>query len=95
MTEILFGDAIARAEQLDETFRKTGKTVGPLHGLPISLKDQFNVKGFDSSIGYVAWAENPSEVNSTLVDLLYKAGAVIHCKTNIPVTLVGTTIAQR
>jgi amidase len=36
--------ALARAQELDDYYRKTGKTVGPLHGLPISLKDQFRIK---------------------------------------------------
>jgi len=36
--------ALARAKELDEILKKTGKPVGPLHGLPISLKDQFRIK---------------------------------------------------
>jgi hypothetical protein len=36
--------ALARAKELDDIFKKTGKVVGPLHGLPISLKDQFRIK---------------------------------------------------
>jgi amidase len=36
--------ALKRAAELDAYLAKTGKTVGPLHGLPISLKDQFRIK---------------------------------------------------
>lgn len=36
--------ALMRAKELDEYYAKNGKTVGPLHGLPISLKDQFRIK---------------------------------------------------
>jgi amidase len=36
--------ALARARELDAYYEKTGKTVGPLHGLPISLKDQCHIK---------------------------------------------------
>jgi amidase len=36
--------ALARAQELDTYYQETGKTVGPLHGLPISLKDQFRIK---------------------------------------------------
>jgi amidase len=36
--------ALARAKSLDEALKKDGKPVGPLHGLPISLKDQFRIK---------------------------------------------------
>jgi amidase len=36
--------ALARAAELDAHYKQTGKTVGPLHGLPISLKDQCHIK---------------------------------------------------
>jgi amidase len=36
--------ALAQAKELDAYYEKNGKTVGPLHGLPISLKDQLRVK---------------------------------------------------
>lgn len=36
--------ALAQAKDLDDYLTKHGKTVGPLHGLPISLKDQFRIK---------------------------------------------------
>lgn len=36
--------ALARAKELDTHLQTTGKTVGPLHGLPISLKDQLRIK---------------------------------------------------
>lgn len=38
LTEIMFVDAIAAAERLDEAYNRTGKTVGPLHGLPMTFK---------------------------------------------------------
>jgi amidase len=36
--------ALARAKELDEYLQKNGKPMGPLHGLPISLKDQCRIK---------------------------------------------------
>ena len=50
-TEIFFEDAFANAKELDDCLAKTGKTAGPLHGLPVSIKDLFSVKGVDTSIG--------------------------------------------
>lgn len=50
-TEIFFEDAFSTATQLDGYLAQTGKTVGPLHGLPVSIKDLFSVKGVDTSIG--------------------------------------------
>ncbi|KAF3025950.1 hypothetical protein E8E14_014966 [Neopestalotiopsis sp. 37M] len=88
VTEIYFEQAYARAAELDDYYRREGKTVGPLHGLPISLKDQFNLDGVDSTIGYAAWAGRPIAEESTLVKLLRDAGAVFYVKTNVPTTLM-------
>lgn len=38
LTEIMFSDAIVAAGKLDEAYFKTGRTIGPLHGLPMSFK---------------------------------------------------------
>lgn len=38
LTEIMFADAIEDAKSLDKIFQQTGKTVGPLHGLPMTFK---------------------------------------------------------
>ncbi|KAK6411887.1 hypothetical protein LTR95_018034, partial [Oleoguttula sp. CCFEE 5521] len=88
-TEILFDDAIARAKYLDAEFARTGKPVGPLHGLPISLKDTFKIKGHDASVGVAALCFKPAVTNSALVDLLLSLGAVLYCKTNIPQTMMA------
>jgi amidase len=87
LTEMFFPDAILHAKFLDQEFRRTGRTLGPLHGVPISLKDMFKIKGQDTSIGIAAFAENPAQENSLLVDMLLEQGAVIYCKTNVPQTL--------
>jgi amidase len=54
LTEIFFDQAFERAKELDEHLKKTGKPVGPLHGLPISLKDQLNIKGIECTMGMLA-----------------------------------------
>lgn len=41
--------ALAQAKELDSYYEKHGKPVGPLHGLPISLKDQLRIKVFQHS----------------------------------------------
>ena len=38
LTEIFVERALERAKELDDILRETGKVVGPLHGLPVSLK---------------------------------------------------------
>lgn len=89
MTEPLFTSAIKRGRELDEHLKRTGKTVGPLHGLPVSIKDTFNVKGVDSSIGLAALAFKPATENARLVDLLLSLGAIIISKTNLPQTIAA------
>ncbi|KFY42611.1 hypothetical protein V495_04429 [Pseudogymnoascus sp. VKM F-4514 (FW-929)] len=89
LTEIFFDRALARAKELDDHMERTGSAVGPLHGLPISLKDTFNIAGMDSSLGIAAMAFHPSPANCPLVDILIAAGAVLYVKTNIPQTLMA------
>jgi amidase len=45
---------------MDDHLAKTGKTAGPLHGLPVSIKDLFSVKGVDTSIGTFPFLLAPS-----------------------------------
>ncbi|KAN0072643.1 Amidase signature domain containing protein [Elaphomyces granulatus] len=90
LTEIMFEEAIARAKELDEYLLKEGKPMGPLHGLPVSLKDSFNVKGAHATIGYVKFLENsPASHNSAIVEILLKLGAVPYVKTNLPQTMMS------
>lgn len=51
LTEIFIDKALERAALLDEQLKKTGKPVGPLHGLPVSLKDQIRLTGLETSMG--------------------------------------------
>lgn len=89
LTEILFDDAIARAKELDAYLNRTGQPFGPLHGLPISLKDTFQIRGYDASLGVATLCFKPSTVNSALVEQLLSLGAVLYCKTNIPQTMMA------
>lgn len=93
LTEVFLDAALEQAAQLDAYFKANGKPCGPLHGLPISLKDQFSIKGIDTCMGYSAWANKPAERDSALVAALKRAGAVLYVRTNIPQSLMlGETI---
>ncbi|KAH8926192.1 amidase [Atractiella rhizophila] len=88
LTEILFDEARQRAKELDDLLRTTGKPVGSLHGLPVSVKETCNIKGVETTLGYVGWIGNAAKFNSLLVDILLEQGAVIYCKTNVPQTMM-------
>ncbi|KAF9895244.1 hypothetical protein FE257_000146 [Aspergillus nanangensis] len=62
---------------------------GPLAGVPVSLKDSIQVKGFDVSVGYTRMAKNPALDDGPMVKLLKDAGAVPYAKTALPVTLLS------
>lgn len=62
--------------------------MGPFHGLPISIKDNFNIIGKDSTIGMTSLANKPATYNSTLIDLILGAGAVLYVKTNVPTAVM-------
>ena len=62
---------------------------GPLAGIPISLKDTVNVKGFDSSVGYSRYVSRPFTADGTMVKILKRAGAVPYVKTALPISLLS------
>ncbi|KAE8131563.1 amidase signature domain-containing protein [Aspergillus pseudotamarii] len=62
---------------------------GPLAGVPVSLKDSVQVKGFDISLGYTRLAKNPYAEDGPMAKLLKDAGAVPYAKTALPVTLLS------
>lgn len=85
LTEIMFSEAIDRAKWLDAEYQRRGKQpVGPLHGLPISVKDQFYIKGFDSCLGTASLCFQPATMTSHAVRILLNAGCVIIGKTTVP-----------
>ncbi|CAK7222448.1 hypothetical protein SBRCBS47491_004868 [Sporothrix bragantina] len=89
LAKMFFDEAEQRARYLDDYLAREGKVLGPLHGLPISLKDSFNLAGVQSTIGYVSFLGRPvPTTNGALVDLLLELGAVLYVKTNIPQTLM-------
>ncbi|KAF8753708.1 Amidase [Rhizoctonia solani] len=88
LTEIFVQRALARAEEMDRYLKEQGKPKGPLHGLPISLKDQFTMKGLETINGYVANIGEFATEDCVLVEILYELGAVPFTRTNVPQTLM-------
>ncbi len=76
-------DALDIAKVLDKE-RKEGKTRGPLHGIPIMLKDNINTAGkMMTTAGSLALEGNYAPQNSWVAQKLVDAGAIIIAKTNL------------
>lgn len=88
MTEILFDAALKRADELDMYIQKHKKPIGPLHGVVMTLKDQFNVKGYDTTLGYVGRTFQQASETAALVTILEEQGAIIIAKTNLPQSIM-------
>ncbi|RAH66243.1 putative acetamidase [Aspergillus aculeatinus CBS 121060] len=89
LTEIFFDRALARARWLDAEFaRAGGRPRGPLHGLPVSIKDRFDLEGVDTTVGWVGLINKPARKSSSIARLLESMGAVLYVKTNVPQSLM-------
>ena len=74
--------AVADAAALDAE-RKAGKVRGPMHGIPILIKDNVDIAGMVNSAGSLALADNRPAEDAFMVKRLRDAGAVILGKTNL------------
>jgi Asp-tRNA(Asn)/Glu-tRNA(Gln) amidotransferase A subunit family amidase len=77
-------DALETARKLDQEFARTGKLVGPLHGIPFAIKDQFDTRDMRTTDGAMAeFANDRPEKDAEVVARLRKAGAIILAKANM------------
>ncbi len=64
-----------------------GKVLGPLHGVPMTLKESYDVQGLPSTWGLPALADNRPAENAVVAQRFLDAGAVVFGKTNVPLML--------
>jgi len=88
LADVNFTQAMKRAKELDTYLAENGKPIGPLHGLPISIKEHINLKGTDSTAGVPGNCFKENKENAVIVKALLSAGAVIFVKSNVPQTLL-------
>src|SRR2546430_14729483 len=74
-------EARLAAEAADKAIR-SGHRVGPLHGVPIALKDLVDLRGRVTTGGSKVWAERVSPVTATLAERLIAAGMIVLGKTH-------------
>ncbi|RVX70935.1 hypothetical protein B0A52_06092 [Exophiala mesophila] len=89
LAEVLFDEALAQAEELDNYMDTHGKPKGMLHGLPVSVKEHIFVKGTTATAGLIAWADQLSPDDALIVRTFRDQGAVFHVKTTNPQTLMA------
>ena len=75
-----------RARQADAALAR-GEVWGPLHGMPMTCKESFNVAGLPTTLGYPPWKHNIAAEDAVAIQRLKAAGAVIFGKTNVPLGL--------
>src|SRR5688572_1903819 len=79
---VLADEARRRAEGLEGALA-AGKYLGPLHGIPVSLKDNIATAGVRTTAGSPILADWVPTTNATVVNRLETAGAVLVGKTNL------------
>jgi amidase len=79
-------EALANAKMADEMLAR-GEVLGPLHGVPITIKDSFRIKGVVTTAGNPLLKDYIPEYDAVSVARLKKAGAIIVGNTNVPYML--------
>lgn len=79
-------EARTRARAADAALAR-GERWGPLHGIPMTVKESFNVAGLPTTFGNPLWKDNIPTGNAFMIDRLLQAGAIVFGKTNVPYML--------
>jgi amidase len=75
-------DALKEADRLDAAYKASGP-VGPLHGIPVIIKDQADVKGMPTTLGSLLFKDYYPDRDSFVAENLRKAGAVTLAKATL------------
>jgi len=97
LTEIFVERALARARELDEILHQTGQVVGPLHGLPISLKGSrrcFALYTTALVLIYIVKDQFAMKGLETIMGRFHIASISWHCLSRSQVTLRGSASTQ-
>jgi len=78
--------ALAAADAADAAIAR-GESSGPLHGVPMTVKESYNVAGFVTTWGLPELEGNRASEDALAVQRLKSAGAIVFGKTNVPVRL--------
>jgi Asp-tRNA(Asn)/Glu-tRNA(Gln) amidotransferase A subunit family amidase len=87
----LHPDAVRAAARNADQRRRSGERLGPLHGVPLVFKDNFDTADFPTTAGTPALAAHRPARNGTVVQRLLDAGALILGKANMQELAFGPT----
>lgn len=90
----LDADAVRTAARAADARRAAGDDLGPLHGLPIPIKDSVNTADLPTTAGTIALRDFRPSTDATVVALLRAAGAIVLGKTNLHELSFGWTSAN-
>ena len=79
-------EARARARAADEALAR-GEDWGPLHGVPMTVKESYDIAGLKTTWGIPQFRDNVAKSDALVIERLKNAGAVIFGKTNVPFRL--------
>jgi amidase len=83
--------ALEEADKLDAEFAKTGKFKGPLHGVPVLVKDEIDTAGMPTTLGTTIFKDYRPPLDAFVVSKLRQAGAIILAKTTLSEFAGGDT----
>ncbi|MCR6652008.1 MAG: amidase [Cellvibrionaceae bacterium] len=79
----LNADALLQADALDAALKRTGKLSGPLHGVPVLVKDCIDAVGMPMTAGFQGWKNYIPPVDAPLVANIKAAGGIILGKASL------------
>src|SRR2546427_820142 len=85
--------ALEEADKLDAAFKKSGMT-GPLHGIPILVKDEIDTAGMPTTLGTLVFKDYRPTRDAFTIERLKKAGAIILGKTTLSEYAAGDTFGS-
>jgi amidase len=75
--------ALEEADRLDEALRTRGRLVGPLHGIPVVIKDNIDVVGLPMTAGFQGWKNYVPPDDAPLIKNIKAAGGIILAKASL------------
>jgi Asp-tRNA(Asn)/Glu-tRNA(Gln) amidotransferase A subunit family amidase len=86
--------ALEEADRLDALLKTTGKLIGPLHGIPVIVKDNIDVAGLPMTWGFQGWKNYVPPSDATIVKKIREAGGIILAKASLDEFALGLEDTQ-